>query len=304
MGRRRVLLLVAGLITWLNIAALKSNEWVEGYLEFAPVTPNRILSGIGGRPGGLGDKALGAVTWVEFEAGLSVYEQEVLYTFPHSQEQVEIEEFFPVSAFVNDFNAATSVPGSYSYGMSPMDGSVFSSTMGLIAFAVTLMLLAFGLVASVHYELPYVGTHKYSLWTARLLLAFAAFFDLVGVLVFGTSSVKTQICSAVDPDAQVTNMSCGFSEGFGSAVTALVFSILLVAYAWIYVSAVPMAAAEGESASLSTPFGAQKSSDTGAALFTGSSFQSSGAADTAVTVPGTATGGSTSVTMKGGYQSI
>lgn len=238
----------------LTIGALSSNEWLEGYLEFAPFSVYKNYKD---------------TSRVEFEAGLSNYIQEIQYTFPYSQQKSEITEIINLNDFVNDFNAGTSVSSSYSYGQQPIDGSIFSSTTGLLAFSVCLQIIAIGILTCVQYKIYKVGTHKYSLWLVRLLLAFSAFFNLVGILVYGTSSIKLQLCSTLDPDAQVIGKSCGYSNGFGSGIVGLLFILFSLTVSWATMSAIIGNENGNEQSSLLSNNNGGK-----AALFSGSSFQS------------------------------
>lgn len=87
------------------------------------------------------------------------------------------------------------------------------------------MLAGWLVMVAVQYHVPRISTSTTSLWAARGLAVGAAFFTLVAVLNFGASTIKSEFCSAFDPDANFLGLPCGFGAGFNIGVAAIVFSV-------------------------------------------------------------------------------
>lgn len=120
----------------------------------------------------------------------------------------------------------------------PISPTVFSSTIGLLAFAASLTTIAWLCMAAIQYDMPmHALVAKNIMLTVRVCLSLATFFTFVSILVFAASPVKGDFCTALDPGANANGQYCRYGVGFGLTITGLVFLILSTLLAWRWMPA-------------------------------------------------------------------
>jgi len=120
--------------------------------------------------------------------------------------------------------------------MKPLKYSTVSATLGLLAFAATLQIIARLAMALFQYQAPCVSETAKTLHVVRGLTIAVLFFIIVALLVFGTAPLKTDFCHAFDPDAEFNGLPCGYGNGFNIAIAAAVFGAVQVALAWSFMT--------------------------------------------------------------------
>lgn len=238
-GRRRVVTLLAFLNFVLLVAGVADQEWLTGGLTIIGESglqskaAARALGACAGcvstAPGSLGDTIR-----IEFDAGLQKMSQFSTWNYPFSGEAGSRDCVYNLQAWLGNFNAGTTISTAFSYGLNPISYSTFASTQGLLAFAATMQTLIWLVLVAVQYEAPVLGRHKHSLWAVRLASPFVTFFTMVGIIVFSTSSAKTEFCLALDPDGDAIGLPCGFGNGFRVTIAAFVFGFVQIALAWFF----------------------------------------------------------------------
>ena len=107
---------------------------------------------------------------------------------------------------MNDFNAAVGGAAPWAAGQPAIRWNVFTASQGTLVFAAVCMGAAWLALLAAVYEAPVISTWKWTSLAIRGLSLTASFFALVGILVFGTSPLKSEFCSLFDPDADFINL--------------------------------------------------------------------------------------------------
>ncbi len=107
---------------------------------------------------------------------------------------------------MNDFNAAVNGGAQWAAGQPAIRWNVFTASQGTLVFAAVCMGAAWLALLAAVYEAPVISTWKWTSLAIRGLSLTASFFALVGILVFGTSPLKSEFCSLFDPDANFINL--------------------------------------------------------------------------------------------------
>lgn len=171
-----------------------------------------------------------------FNLGLDDFTMDSSVTLPYSQIATERTCKFDLTDFIAEVNAAaaSTSPGFNLWaGLQPISLSTFSATRGLLGFAAFTAIVTWLAMVGLQYEAGFVASPK-TVWVVRGLTINTTFFAIIGLIVFGTSSVKSEFCKAFDPDAQFTGLGCGYGNGYNLNVAALVFALFTVILAWAY----------------------------------------------------------------------
>jgi len=231
------------LIFALMCASLTNNvSWVSGYLEFevaAPTSPEfpRALSVFGfeervmGASKASAGRRLQATVTVQPEIHMSLQYMNRVANNPlwYSGNQVWSTETFNVADYINEINyASSSVPTSRWYGAKQISAGIFADTFGLIVVAALVQFCVWLSMVLLSYEapgIPFAATVQFS----KAGSAVSAFFCCVALILFGSSGIKQEICSAYDPDALTNGVGkgCDYAEGFACIVCAAIFNVVL-----------------------------------------------------------------------------
>ena len=221
-------------------------SWVSGYLEFeVPLGVSssnipRALSGFGfeerlldaakaakAAPG----RRLQATVTVQPEIHMSLQYMNRVANFPlwYSQNLAWSTETFNIADYINDINyASSSLPTSRWYGAKQISAGIFADTFGLIVVAALVQFCVWLSMVLLSYEapgIPFAATVQFS----KAGSAVSAFFCCVALILFGSSGIKQEICSAYDPDALTNGVGkgCDYAEGFACIVCAAIFNVVL-----------------------------------------------------------------------------
>lgn len=238
-GKRRAVTYLAFLSFVLLVAAIDADDWVTGGLEFDIPTqvsmPPRMSSLCEqfdlptATPNNL--RVTIAPT---FHMGLLHFTRDGTTFARWSGASIEEFRSNPLKDRLADLNAGTQNNGSFWYGLNPIDVGVFNSTIGLLAFASFLQAVVYMAMVAIQYEVPNIGNNKYTLLAVKYLGPAVLFFTIVGIINFGASTVKTEFCTAFDPDSNFNGTFCGYGTGFNLGIACVIFTISQSALIWFW----------------------------------------------------------------------
>jgi hypothetical protein len=272
--------------TLLN-AALESEDWVLGGIEYAYVPPVQgtmharnplfMLPPTVERAA-RGAAPLGAITRLQqkFHLGLDVIGIYSDFLFEWSGEGGTYTVTLDLLPFLR--NAIVGVrEGDVLYQpIAQLDGTKITAVRGLIGTSMFFLTVAWFSILAMSYEVGGAFVAARGKAAAKYCSVASAFFIFVAVLAYDASKAKVDFCKALDPDVDSDGLPCIYSNGFNLAVASICMTALFAYVSWFAVpyEAVGTDGGSGKGAPLAggySGFGSNAAADAPAPEFAASS---------------------------------